>query len=56
MTVKGYHLSKLHQVIGFESLLPLTLKLINDKKLSNKRLVELLSLHPSKILSLILVH
>ncbi len=39
-------------VIGFESLLPLTLKLINDKKLSNKKLVELLSLHPSKILKL----
>ena len=32
--------------------MPLTLKLINDKKLSNKKLVELLSLHPSKILKL----
>ena len=39
-------------VIGFESLLPLTLKLINEKKLSNKKLVELLSLNPSKILKL----
>ncbi len=39
-------------VIGFESLLPLTLKLINDKKLSYKKLVELLSLNPSRILKL----
>ncbi len=39
-------------VIGFESLLPLTLKLISEKKLSNKKLVELLSLNPSKILKL----
>ena len=39
-------------VIGFESLLPLTLKLINDNKLPIYKLVELLSFNPSKILDL----
>ncbi len=39
-------------VIGFESLLPLTLELINDNKLSINRLVELLSFNPSQILKL----
>ncbi len=32
--------------------MPLTLKLIDDKKISNNKLVELLSLNPSKILKL----
>ena len=35
-------------IIGFESLLPLTLKLIADNKLPINRLVELLSLTPLK--------
>jgi dihydroorotase len=39
-------------IIGFESLLPLTLKLIKDKKLPLTNLVKLLSYNPSKILNL----
>jgi len=39
-------------IIGFESLLPLTLKLIKEKKLPLTNLVKLLSYNPSKILNL----
>ncbi len=39
-------------VIGFESLLPLTLKLVLDNKLPLKKLVEILSYKPSQILNI----
>ena len=39
-------------IIGFESFLPLTLKLINDKKLPLLKLIELLSTNPSKLVGL----
>ena len=39
-------------IIGFESLLPLTLKLVKEKKLSITKLIELLSYNPAKILNL----
>ena len=39
-------------IIGFESLLPLTIKLMKEKKLSLLRCIELLSVNPSKLLKL----
>ena len=39
-------------IIGFESLLPLTLKLINDKNLPLLKLIELLSFNPARLLGL----
>tara|TARA_Y100001978_G_C23691709_1_gene435240 strand:- start:1547 stop:2842 length:1296 start_codon:yes stop_codon:yes gene_type:complete len=39
-------------IIGFESLLPLTLKFIYEKKLDITRLVELLSSNPAKLMGL----
>ncbi|MAI02416.1 MAG: dihydroorotase [Rickettsiales bacterium] len=39
-------------IIGFESLLPLTLKLIKEKKLPLSKLIELLSSNPAKLLDL----
>ena len=38
--------------IGFESLLPLTLNLIKEKKLSLLKLIELISTNPAKLLNL----
>ncbi len=39
-------------IIGFESLLPLTLKLIEEKKMKIENLVKLISLNPAKILQI----
>lgn len=39
-------------IVGFESLLPLTIKLINEKKLSLSKAVELLSVNAAKLLKL----
>ncbi len=39
-------------VIGFESLLPLTLKLIEEKKITLIKVIELLSSNPAKLLNL----
>ena len=39
-------------IIGFESLLPLTLKLLEEKNMNIEKLVELISLNPAKLLKL----
>ena len=39
-------------IIGFESLLPLTLKLLEEKNMKIEKLVELISLNPAKLLKL----
>ena len=39
-------------IIGFESLLPLTLKLLEEKNMNIEKLVELISLNPARLLKL----